>query len=229
MTLSDMLSKYDNFIFDLYGTLIDIKTDEWDLCTWEKFCLFLDEKQIKHPDIETFRNDFFNLDKRYREKSITYEYPEIEILDVYRELFSKYGNGEINNLSAVSYKFREVSREYMRLMPDILSFFEILRKEGKKIYILSNAQASYTLPEIQHFELDKLTDDFIMSSDYGCMKPDIHFYKAIMERNCLKKERTVMFGDSYENDYLGGVNFGIGGVHVSGKDFWTRLIRGEEV
>lgn len=229
MTLQEMLKKYDNFIFDLYGTLIDIKTDEWDYSVWEKFCFFLDKKKIKHPEIEAFRKDFFDLDREYREKETRFEYPEIEILNVYRDLFLKYGNKEIRDLSAVSYKFREVSREYMRLMPDILSFFDVLREEGKKIYILSNAQASYTLPEIRFFNLDKLTDDFIMSSDFGCMKPDKDFYEAIVKRNQLKKERSVMFGDSFENDYLGGINFGIGGVHVNGKDFWTRLIKGEEV
>ena len=31
--------KYDNYVFDLYGTLIDIRTDEEDLRAWEKLAL----------------------------------------------------------------------------------------------------------------------------------------------------------------------------------------------
>lgn len=32
--------KYDNYVFDLYGTLIDIRTDENDLKAWEKMARF---------------------------------------------------------------------------------------------------------------------------------------------------------------------------------------------
>ena len=31
---------YDNYIFDLYGTLVDIHTDESDTAIWEKLAMF---------------------------------------------------------------------------------------------------------------------------------------------------------------------------------------------
>ena len=31
---------YNNYIFDLYGTLIDINTDEWNDDLWKKIAIF---------------------------------------------------------------------------------------------------------------------------------------------------------------------------------------------
>lgn len=222
--LTEILNRYDFFMFDLYGTIIDIRTDEWADETWVKFLEYLDEINVKHPDLKTFRDDFFKFDRAYREKETPFDYPEIEILDVYEELFLKYNGKCPENLSEISYKFREVSRDYMRFMPGFPEFLSLLKKEKKKVFILSNAQASYTLPEIQFFELDKLMDDIIMSSDYRCMKPDIHFYNALIEKNHMDKSRTVMFGDSLENDVEGAKNAGISGIHVDEKDFYIKLM-----
>lgn len=106
--LAELLNRYDYFMFDLYGTIIDIRTDEWADETWEKFLAYLDEINVGHPDLETFRDDFFKLDKAYREKDTPFDYPEIEILEVYEELFAKYNGKCPENLSDISYKFREV-------------------------------------------------------------------------------------------------------------------------
>ena len=69
------LFEFDNYIFDLYGTLIDIHTDEYCDETWEKWIRFLDDKGIKHPSLSLFRDDFFNKDKEYRLRATEYEYP----------------------------------------------------------------------------------------------------------------------------------------------------------
>lgn len=31
---------YKNYVFDLYGTLIDINTDEWSIDIWEKMAIY---------------------------------------------------------------------------------------------------------------------------------------------------------------------------------------------
>lgn len=215
--MNSFMTDYDNFIFDLYGTLIDILTDEYADSTWIKFNEYLDGLGIKHPDVDTFRSDFFALDKAYRAMETPYDYPEIDIIPVYSELFERYGNGpeictSTDFLNKVAYAFRSVSREYMRLFPGLEEFLKMLKASGKKIYILTNAQASYTLPEIKYFGLDKTMDDILISSDYKCMKPDAFFYNAIITKHHMDKERTVMLGDSYENDYRGAINAGISGI-----------------
>lgn len=213
------LLKFDNYIFDLYGTLIDIHTDEHSDETWEKWIRFLDDKRIKHPDLTVFRNDFFKKDKEYRLRTTEYEYPEIDILKVYDELFTLYGNQKLTEaeLFEISYRFRISSRDHFELFEGVSDFLKGLKRLGKKIYILSNAQRSYTLYEIMHFGLDRLVDDFLISSDFGCMKPDKAFYGAIVEKHSLDKKRTVMLGDSLENDCHGAIDAGLNAIWL-GED-----------
>ena len=223
----DKLFEYDNFIFDLYGTLIDIHTDEYCDETWEKWIAFLDDGGIKHPGLDRFRDDFFRTDKEHRLRASVYAYPEIDILQVYDELFTLYGNRQFSaaELFEIAYRFREASRDFYRLFEGVPEFLQKLRAMGKKVYILSNAQRSYTLYEIMHFMLDQMVDDFLISSDYGCMKPDKSFYNAIVQKHSLDRSRSVMLGDSYENDYRGAISAGLNAVWLSGANAADRFYR----
>ena len=227
----DKLFEFDNYIFDLYGTLIDIHTDEYCDETWEKWIKYLDDRGIKHPKLHKFCDDFFRKDKEHRLRPSEYEYPEIDILKVYDELFTFYGNQKISDaeLFEISYRFREASRDYYRLFEGVPEFLKKLRGLGKKVYILSNAQRSYTLREIIHFKLDRMVDDYLISSDYGCMKPDKAFYDAIVQKHVLERKRSIMFGDSYENDYLGAINAGLNAIWLNGDNaanrFFVRSIK----
>ncbi len=216
----DNTFSFDNYIFDLYGTLIDIHTDEHCDETWIKWLKVLDARGIKHPPLADFREEFFDKDREYRLRPTPFDYPEIEILEVYDELFSSYGNPKIpeKELFEISYKFREASMDYRRLFEGVPEFLKKLHDLGKKTFILSNAQRSYTLYEILDFGLDKMVDDYLISSDFRCMKPDKAFFTALVDKHGLDRSRSVMLGDSYENDYMGAINSGLNGIWLNGEN-----------
>jgi len=212
----------DVYVFDLYGTLINVRTDERADKTWKKWIKCLDGKGIKHPALMQFRKDFFDTDKRYREEAKAkgiYEYPEPDVIDMYREMFEKYGNGVISDeiLEKVSYAFRVASREYIRLFPGVKEYLTEIRNQGKHAYLLSNAQASYTRPEIDMFRLGELLDDMLLSSECEVMKPDKQFFDMLIDKHKINKERAIMFGDSLENDVMGAKEAGLHYVHLAGE------------
>lgn len=88
------------------------------------------------------------------------------------------------------------------------------------IYILSNAQASYTRPEIIKFELDKLVDDYYLSSDYKCMKPDIKYYNTIINDKKLNTERSIMIGDNNISDIQGAIEAGLYAYQIKNGDLF---------
>lgn len=215
--------KYDNYIFDLYGTLIDVWTDEHAAQTWKKWLRVLDKKGIRHPDYITFRREFFDSDKRAREAALAegkYEVPEIDVIPIYKELLTKYGNNNLDEkiLNELSYDFRVASRKRIGLFPGVEEYLKLIHANGKKAYILSNAQASYTWPEIQMFHLEKLTDDVLMSSDYKCMKPDKAFFDILIERYSMDRDKTIMHGDSGFSDIQGAEKAGIASVHLANEN-----------
>lgn len=216
-----MNTDYENYIFDYYGTLLDSYNDEKDLGYWNKWLKVLDSKGIKHGDCLSVRKAFFNLDLEYRKKITLdkgYEYPEVDIIDVYRELFSLYGNGVLPDevLYELAYDFRVATREYIRLYPGVEEYLKKLRNMGKRLFVLSNAQRAYTWPEITMFDVDHMVDGVIMSSDYGCMKPEVDLYKILFEKYGLDKATSVMIGDSISSDVAGAKAFGIDYIHLVG-------------
>ena len=173
-----MEMKYDNYIFDLYGTLIDLDSDEKVASTWKKFIRWLDKRDIKHPDYITMRREFFEMDLAARAK-ITSEmgikHPEIDVIPIYKEQFARYGNAELTDefIEELSYAFREASISSIGVFDGVMEYLEALKKAGKKIFILSNAQRSYTWPEVVRFGFDKIMDDVLISSDDYYMKPEV--------------------------------------------------------
>lgn len=224
---------YDSYVFDLYGTLIDIRTDEHAVSTWEKWTEWLDEHGYRHAATEEMHETFFSEDKAAREYARAnwgFEYPEIDVVPIYESMFRKYGNPEemlkVEMLEEMGYAFRSASREYMRLFPGVREFIAKVHKAGKRVYLLSNAQKCYTWPEIVYFGLDKILDDILISSDERCMKPDRSFFDRLASKHHFDVTRTIMFGDSRTNDYEGALAAGWHAVHLAGennpKEFYLR-------
>lgn len=60
---------FKNYIFDLYGTLIDINTDEWSDDLWEKMALFYSYKGAKYTGKE-FHKEYNRLCKEEKKQSL---------------------------------------------------------------------------------------------------------------------------------------------------------------
>lgn len=221
--------QYRNYIFDLYGTLIDIHTDEQCAQTWKKWCRWLDHRGIRHAHYISMRRTFFEQDRLARKLALEegmYSVPEIDVIPIYRKMFLEYGNDPFSQeeLEEISYAFRTASREYFRLFPEVEKGLAHIAKEGGRVYLLSNAQASYTVPEIREMGLDRILDDILISSDCGCMKPDPAFFEMLMKRHGMKREETVMLGDSLTSDQAGAIGAGIDFIHLP-EGFRMKLLR----
>lgn len=204
------MAQYDNYIFDIYGTLINASNDEHSSESWTKWCMWLDDHNVLHPSWKTFHDDFFRLDKRNRKlllDSGICSVPEIDIIEIYDELFTQYGNRQFSTdfLYECSYAFRVASRKYIKLYPGVIEYLCMLKDTGRRAYILSNAQLSYTWPEIEMFDLQKLTVDQIISSNHKCMKPDVRLFNHLISKHNLDLSRTVMIGDSADSDVAGAI------------------------
>lgn len=195
--------KYKNYIFDLYGTLIDIHTDEDSLYLWEKMSYIFDTYACKYKPLE--------LKKKYKEyckdeiKRLSRKdrVIEIDIDKVFLRLLKdknkdiKISKKEVSNIALI---FRILSRNYMKLYGDVLETLKALKREGYHLYLLSNAQRSFTYPEIISFGLDKYFDDIFISSDLGIKKPDKEYLNKLIKKHKLKKEECVFVGNEYDSD-----------------------------
>ena len=209
---------YQNYIFDLYGTLVDIHTDEFGKNFYKKYAKWL-RKQGFHFGWKLFHRLYTSTERDYREKAAQtgrYQKPEIRIEEVFEDVFAANGydiSGEQTTYLCES--FRRISMIHLSLFPDTVACLEGLKKAGKKIYLLSNAQRSFTWQELELTGLIPYFDGILISSDEGCMKPDPEFYNICCERYHLDKAQSVMVGNELKSDMAGANAAGIDGFYIN--------------
>lgn len=204
---TDFIMKYKNYIFDLYGTLADIETDEQEMKLWKKMAkLYACYGAYYKP--KKLKKIFFYMDREERKilkDKIGCKYPEIKLEKVFLRLLKEYPDARIPENEAVwaefmANAFRALSRKYIELFPNTLETLDKLREKGCKVYMLSNAQAIFTRPEIKLLKLDKHMDKIFISSDYGVMKPDPMFMQCLIETEKINVTESVMIGNEIRSD-----------------------------
>lgn len=209
---------YQNYIFDLYGTLIDIHTDEYSKNFFKKYAKWL-RKQGFYFEWKLFYKLYTTVEREYRIRAAEagrYVKPEIQIDEVFREVFAANGYDiSDEQTTGLCEGFRRISLIYLSLFPDTLACLEGLRKAGRKIYLLSNAQRSFTWQELEMTGLIPYFDGILISSDEGCMKPDPEFYNICCERYHLDKTQSVMIGNEIKSDMAGARAAGIDGFYIN--------------
>ena len=209
---------YKNYIFDLYGTLIDIHTDEYSKNFYKKYAKWL-RRQGYSFEWKLFHRLYTSTERQYRENALNesgYVKPEICIDDVFKAVFETKGyRVSEEEIVRLCENFRSISLIYMSLFPDTTACLEGLKKAGKKIFLLSNAQRSFTWMELEQSGLVPYFDGILISSDEGCMKPDPAFYDICCERYGLDKSQSIMIGNELNSDMAGAKAAGIDGFYIN--------------
>jgi putative hydrolase of the HAD superfamily len=208
--------KYTDLVFDLYGTLVDIHTEEDDL-VWEKTALYFGFYGVHYTGHELKAAFQEAMRQREAKAGQSYEcFPDIPFETVMAQLFRQKGveeNAEELGINAAQL-FRISSIEYVRLYPGVLEALALLRQKGYRLWLLSNAQRVFTAFELRHLGLGEQLDGIYISSDYQCRKPDLRFYRALMDEQGLKPENCLMIGNDRQTDIAGAKAAGMATLYM---------------
>lgn len=215
---------YDNYIFDLYGTLVDIRTNENKASLWNYMAGYMTLQGASYSAAE--------LRKRYRslinvqcrkqyEKykplipELTQDQIEVELSQVFYGLYHEKGVELTTQMLAdCALMFRAVSLNHLRLYEGAKSLLNELHLRGKGVYLLSNAQRLFTEPELRSLGIYDLFDDVMISSDIGFKKPSPLFYGALLEKHGLDPKTSVMIGNDWQADAWGAHNCGLSCMYI---------------
>lgn len=209
---------YQNYIFDLYGTLIDIRTDEYSLDFWRKAVSVFARGKASYSPSELMRRyhqyvRFAQLREKLRHP--TYKYLDIDLLEVFRRLYADKGiKADVDLLRDTAKRFRKASTQKLRLYDGVIDLLESLKSAGKKIFLLSNAQESFTLPEMEELDILKYFDGVLISSQEKVCKPQKAFFDRLIERYDLDRSECLMIGNDKNSDMLGAKGAGIDGLYI---------------
>jgi putative hydrolase of the HAD superfamily len=205
--------RFDAYLFDLYGTLVDIHTDEEKSSFWRKLAAYCSEKGAQYDGGQLKEGFHAESEKLFHESKAAF--PEIDLGMVFLELYRKKGivpDGK--TIAETAWFFRRSSMTHLRLYAGARELLIHLRKRGKVI-LLSNAQALFTGPELDHLGIRNLFDAVYLSSDYGCRKPDPAFFTVPFQRDPgLIPERCVMIGNDVSCDIDGAKRAGMRAFYI---------------
>lgn len=196
--------KYKNYIFDLYGTLIDIHTEEGEEALWIALTDFFQKQGALYTPAQLQEGY-----QKYVAEELK-QYEEIQVEKVFQKLFALKGVDADDVLIAQTCRFfRDTSTHHIRLYEWSVPILKQLKENGKNVYLLSNAQRSFTYHEMEKLDIVQYFDAIYISSDYGVKKPNPKFFQTLIEKEGLDVTESLFLGNDQTCDILGAKNVGM--------------------
>ncbi|HFI0255566.1 TPA: HAD family hydrolase [Streptococcus suis] len=226
---------YKNYIFDFYGTLVDIRTDENKLELWEyladlynSFGCTYRARQLKSCFETIASEEEINLIR-----TSPHEFVEIDLEKVFVRLLTdaKCTRQTLNTPKdlktfgqMIANIFRILSREKLEAYPNTLSVLDTLQEKGSHLIILSNAQQVFTQAEIEQTGCADFMEKIYISSDYQMKKPEPAFLQMVMEQNNFNPEETLLVGNDLTTDIAIAQELGVDAVLLNTFSFGSQEI-----
>lgn len=237
-------------LFDIYGTLIDITTDESDLAVYETLSKWLEYKYIyisadqlkwlyheefarrlgteearRKAEADIFKNIIEEFEARLGEhKELN---PDADVREVFRTIVTKFASRtpeELDHLSTdLSHLFRSATRKRMFIYPAVKPALDQMQKKYR-LGIVSNAQEAFTMPELGLYELARYFETIVLSSQVGVKKPNSRIFTRALGNLNVKPSEAVMVGNDMTADMMGASKLGMRTIFTSSKP--PRLIKG---
>lgn len=210
--------KYEHFIFDLYGTLVDIRTDEDSPALWEGMAEHYRARNADYRPMElqdAYRRLVAEAEGVSLRRDAHEGHPEIRIEKVFQKLYREKGvDADLAQAVRTGWYFRELSTEYIRLYDGAKELLESLRGQGGKVWLLSNAQSIFTSRELDSLDITGCFDGIYLSSDYGVKKPDRRFFDILLQERGIRPDRAIMTGNDAVCDIQGGRKAGLAAFYI---------------
>ncbi len=212
--------KIRGILFDLYGTLIDIHTDEDSDEIYRAISHFLTYQGIS-LDPQEIRDQYYRIMEEQR-LARGEEYPEFDAVEVWREIIRRNPGASAFVHAAKSDQlpgflaeiYRGVSRQRLNLYPGVNAVLDALHSRFR-LAVVSDGQSGWVLPEMRALGIESYFNPIIISSDYGFRKPDRRLFETALSRMRLAPKQVVFVGNDMYRDIFGAVRLGIKTVFFS--------------
>jgi putative hydrolase of the HAD superfamily len=191
-------------LFDLYGTLIDIRTDEDDFTVYDSLSRFLAyQGVIVGPS---------DLQNRYtagikEQLAASREaFPDVDVADIFKTILREHGSKLTDeSVVTVATLFRALTIRRFGLFPGVMETLSSLG-EHYRLGLVSDAQWVFTEPEIAMTGLDRFFPVKVLSSRLRYRKPDPRLFDKGLRELGIRDKEAVYIGDNPNRDLTGAKN-----------------------
>lgn len=216
--------RYEHCVFDLYGTLVDIRTNEDAPALWQAMAEYYGQRGAPYAPDQLYAAYRRLVSAAEAEKGgqplrrdAHEAHPEIQIELVFQRLFLEKGvdaGPDLERAVRAGQRFRALSTQRLQLYDGAEELLRTLRARGCGVWLLSNAQAIFTRRELEELGIDALFDGIYLSSDYGVKKPDQRFFDLLLRERHIDPARAVMIGNNGLCDIQGAREAGMATIYI---------------
>ncbi len=206
---------YKHVIFDLYGTLIDIDTDEHSDKLWETMAQLTQAYGAQYTATQ-LKDTFFELcDKQLQHNGTVCQNPDIDVVKVWQQIL-KASKNKVNKADAThcAKTMRMLSINHIQLYKGVLPLLTKLKKAKVPMYLLCNGQKPYVTAELRLLGIGRFFGKKIISSDYGQAKPSKDMFDLILKANKIDTTQAIMIGNDLTSDIAGANGAGIDSIYL---------------
>lgn len=201
-------TRRNGVFFDLYGTLIDIRTDEYDPWVYLTLAQYLSYLDV-HISPEELKSRFFGWVEAMMKQSPE-KYPEVDVFEVFRNIMTAFGRTRPTKYRIVTAAmlFRSLTRKQFGLFPGVPETLGRL-KQRFRLGLISDAQWVFSEPEMEITGVKGFFETRLLSSKLGFKKPDARIFLKAMNALRVRPEDAVYIGDNPSKDLVGARNSGM--------------------
>ncbi len=197
---------YDHLFFDLDNTL-------WDFDKNSRLALFETLNEFGLSNNKISHEDFYNSYKELNESLWdAYRKKQISKPELIRTRFKNTLNlFQINNIDPVL-----MNEAYLKnmanqtiLVDGAIETLDYLKAKGYQMHIITNGFTDVQNQKLLTSGLRKYFDKVFTSEAIEYPKPDVRIFQHALKSCNVKKEKSLMIGDSWDVDIKGAKEFGI--------------------
>ena len=221
ITNNRQINKVKAIFFDFGGTLMDSESDiiahinmMKDIAQKYKISASPEEMADKYNSF-IFTKKMTLLDSDSNKKSFS---PLRESTRrAVRKIFSFYHieppEEDMNWFSKVYLKNH---RKYLKLFPETLDVIQKIRNiDSIHIGIISDIDTDYQKFQFDAFGITHLFDSITTSEEVQSYKPGKYIFNVALKKADCRGTESIMIGDSYEKDIIGGKNMGMTTIWIN--------------
>jgi len=205
-------------IFDINGTLSDIRTDEWHDDVYRVMSNLLSYQGIS-LDPNVVKYFYFQIMKEQRAAHGD-RYPEFDVVGIFREIVAQHSTDftralpierieQLPRLLAEAH--RAASRFRLQLYPGVEDTIRQLHAKYH-LAIISDGQPVYAGPELHTVGLSGFFDPIIISGDFGYRKPDERLFTTALTAMKMEPSDVLFVGNDMYRDVYGAQRLGMKAV-----------------
>ena len=202
--------EFKAILFDLYGTLIDIETDEHMDEVYRGIAHFLTYLGIDRRTHEV-KDQYWGIIEEQK-KATTEKYLEINVEASWQTFLTREGKKRTpqNKQLAIllAQLFRALSRKRLKLYPDVIEVLESLAPRYA-LSLVSDAQPCFALPEMRAMGLSHYFQPTIISEEYGFRKPDQRLFDKALSMLKIDASQAIFVGNDMYRDIYGAKRAGL--------------------